>query len=94
MLKESGDVGTEWLIDICNSAIRKYQMIGREAYLFLFTKEKVFHLNVGYIEQFNFLSITMKVFERVLEIKIREQVKIDDRQLGFTHGKVQQMPFL
>ena len=29
----------------------------------------------------------MKVFERVLESKIREQVKINDMQFCFTHGK-------
>ena len=29
----------------------------------------------------------MKVFERLLETKIREQVKIDDMQFGFTHEK-------
>ena len=28
----------------------------------------------------------MKVFERVLETKIREKVKIDDMRFGFTHG--------
>ena len=33
----------------------------------------------------------MKVFERVLETKIRKQVKTDDIQFGFTHGKVQQV---
>ena len=29
----------------------------------------------------------MKVFERVIEEKIREQVKIDDMKFGFMNGK-------
>ena len=53
-----------------------------------FTIEKVIHSNVGLIcRATNLPEHGIKVFERVLESKIKEQVKIDDMQFGFTHGK-------
>ena len=42
----------------------------------------------SYIRAIKLLEHGMKVFERVVESKIREQVNIDDMEFGFTDGKI------
>ena len=49
------------------------------------TKEKVMHLNV--VLGVKLLDHVMKVFERVLEERLRRKVSIDDMQFGFRPGR-------
>ena len=53
MLQASGEPGIDWLTDLPTVSYEKgkYQKIGWEAYLFLFTKEKGDPLGCGLTEQ-------------------------------------------
>ena len=44
-------------------------------------------MECGSYRAIKLLEHGMKVLERVLEMRIREQVKIDEMQFGFTPGK-------
>ena len=79
MLKAAGDQGIEWLCELCNAIIRE-----RKIPIF---KGKGDPLECGSYRAIKLLQHGMKVLERVLEKRIREQVKIDDMQYGFTPGK-------
>ena len=94
MLKASGDVGVDWLIDLYNSVIRVRKVAEDwwRSILVPVCKGKCDPLECGSYREIKLLEHGMKVFERVLENKTREQMKADDMQFGFTHGKVQ-MPF-
>ena len=93
MSKASGVVGLDWLTDLCHSVIRerKYRKIGGEAYVFLFIG-KGDPLECGSRRAIKLLEHGMKVFERVHEIKIREQVKLTICRLDSHMAKLQQMP--
>ena len=89
MLKASGEIGVEWLVDLCNSVIRERKIPEdwRRSVLVPVYKGKGDPLDCGSYRAIKLLEHGMKVVERVLEKRIREQVKIDDMQFGFTSGK-------
>ena len=68
--------------------MERSQMIGRTVGLYQCKKEKVIHWNVDLIvSTIKLLEQAMKVVERVLEQRIRDQVKINNMQFGFTSDK-------
>ena len=85
----SGEVGVDWLTDLCNTVIREWKTPEdwRRSILVPVYKGNGDPLECGSYRAIKLLEHGMKVFERVLESKIREQVKIDDIQFGFTHGE-------
>src|SRR5580692_7598626 len=44
-------------------------------------------LNCGFYRGIKLLDQVMKVFERILETRLRSKVKLDDMQFGFRPGK-------
>ena len=52
-----------------------------------FTKRKVIQWNVDLTGGINLLEHAMKVVERILEHRIRQQIEVDDMQFGFMKSK-------
>jgi len=51
-------------------------------------------LNCGSYRGIKLLDKMMKVFERVIEVRVRRKVNVDDMQFGFPPGKCIWMPYL
>ena len=89
MLKAAGDQDIEWLCELCNAIIveREIPEDWKQTILLPIFKGKGAPLECGSYSAIKLLDPGMKVLERVLEKRIREQVNIDDMQFGFTPGK-------
>lgn len=89
MLKASGEVGAEWLAELCNS-VKKERKISEDSKISVIVP--VYKGKGNPLERESYRAIKviehgMKVIEWVLEIRLREQVKTDNMQFGFTPGK-------
>jgi len=89
MLKAAGEDGVTWVTDICNSIVREGKIPSdwRKSWLVCVYKGKGDALDCGSYRGIKLLDQVMKVFERVLEMRLRDRVKIDDMQFGFCPGK-------
>ena len=89
LMKAAGDVGIEWLTDLCDKIIqeRKIPEDWKKSVIVPVYKGKGSPLECGSYRAIKLLEHAMKVLERVLANRIREQVDIDDMQFGFTPGK-------
>jgi hypothetical protein len=89
MLKASGELGIDWMTDMCNSVISegKLPKDWQRSIIVPVYKGKGDPLECGSYRAIKLLEHCMKVLERILERRIREQVSIDDMQFGFVSGK-------
>ena len=89
MLKAAGEDGVEWVTDLCNAVVRegKIPEDWKKSWLVTVYKGKGDALECGSYRGIKLLDHVMKVFERVIDKKIRSIVKLDDMQFGFTPGK-------
>ena len=89
MLKASDELGVEWMTDLCNVIVRdgKIPDDWKNSLLVPVFKGKGDPLECGSYRAIKLLEQAMKVVERVLEGRIREQVDIDKMQFGFSPGK-------
>lgn len=89
MLKAAGDLGVEWLTDLCNLVISTGEIPSdwKRSTLVPVYKGKGDPLECGSYRAIKLLEQAMKVVERVLEKRIRDQVKVDEMQFGFTPGR-------
>jgi hypothetical protein len=89
MLKAAGEIGAEWMTDLCNSIVLegKIPEDWKDSLLIPVFKGKGDPLECGSYRAIKLLEQAMKVTERVLESRIRDQVTVDDMQFGFTPGK-------
>ena len=89
MMAAGGDLAVEWMTDLCNSIIAEGRIPTdwSKSTLVPLYKGKGDPLECGSYRAIKLLEQGMKVMERVLEKRVRSQVKIDDMQFGFTPGK-------
>ena len=89
MVKASGDVGIKWMTDLCNTILMEGHIPAdwTKSTLIPFYKNKGDPLECGSYRGIKLLEQTLKLYERVLEVRIREQVNIDAMQFGFMPGK-------
>jgi hypothetical protein len=89
MMKAAGDSGVEWMTDLCNMIIREGKIPSdwKRSVLVPVYKGKGDPLECGSYRAIKLLEHAMKVVERVLEWRVREQINIDEMQFGFTPGK-------
>jgi hypothetical protein len=89
MLKASGEAGVQWVTDICNAVVRdgKIPEDWRKSWMVSVYKGKGDALECGSYRGIKLLDQVMKVFERVIEKKVRERVKLDSMQFGFRPGR-------
>jgi len=89
MLQAASDVGIEWLTELCNAIVSEGAIPDdwKGSITIPVYKGKGDPLECGSYRAIKLLEHAMKVVEKVLEKRIREQVKIDDMQFGFMSGK-------
>ena len=89
MLKAAGDEGTRWMTELCNAVVRddKIPKDWSRSWLVNVYKGKGDALECGSYRGIKLVEHAMKVLERVIERRVRNVVKIDSMQLGFTAGK-------
>jgi len=74
MLKAAGEDGVTWVTDICNSIVREGKIPSdwRKSWLVCVYKGKGDALDCGSYRGIKLLDQVMKVFERVLEMRLRD----------------------
>ena len=89
MLKAAGDVGVQWMTDLCNSVISEGHIPEdwTKSILVPLFKGKGDPLACGSYRAIKLLEHGMKLLERVLERRVRSQVEVDEMQFGFMPGK-------
>ena len=89
MIKASGDSGIKWMTELCNSILSEghIPVDWTKSILIPFYKNKGDPLECGSYRGIKLLKQTLKLYERVLEVRIRQQVNIDAMQFGFMPGK-------
>ncbi|XP_065321165.1 uncharacterized protein LOC135928638 [Gordionus sp. m RMFG-2023] len=91
MFKGSDDLGIEWLMNLANQIVTEGTIpedLQRSIIIPVY-KGKGDPLDCGSYRAIKLLEQAMKLFERVLEKRIREQIKIDEMQFCFISGKGQ-----
>jgi hypothetical protein len=89
MLKAAGEAGVIWVTDLCNVIVNdgKIPTDWRKSWMVTVYKGKGDSLECGSYRGIKLLDQVMKVFERVIEAKLRKRVEIDGMQFGFRPGK-------
>ncbi|MBV8233323.1 MAG: hypothetical protein JO329_25390 [Planctomycetaceae bacterium] len=89
LIKASGEIGVKWITELCNGVIRegKIPEDWQKSIIVPIYKGKGDIMQCSSYRAIKLLEHAMKVLERVLEVRIREQVVLDDMQFGFTPGK-------
>jgi len=89
MIKAAGEGGVRWITDICNLVIKEGRVPDdwSKSHVISVFKGKGDALECGSYRGIKLLEHAMKILERVIEVKVRNMVKIDDMQFGFVAGK-------
>ena len=89
LIAASGDTGTEWMADLCNKILDegKIPEDWKKSTMVPLYKKKGDPLLCCNYRGIKLLEQAMKVFERVIETRVRDQVSIDNMQFGFMPKK-------
>jgi hypothetical protein len=89
MLKASGNVGVQWVTDLCNAIVQEGKVPNdwKKSWMVTVYKGKGNALECGSYRGIKLLDHVMKILERVIEKKVRSKVIINDMQFGFRPGK-------
>jgi hypothetical protein len=89
MLKACGELGVEWMTNICNAVVKEGRIPEdwKKSWMVNIYKGKGDALVCGSYRGIKLLEQPMKVLERVVERRIRNIVRIDEMQFGFTPGR-------
>jgi len=89
MLKAAGEVGVEWVTDLCNAIVSEGKIPSdwKKSWMVNVYKGKGDALECGSYRGIKLLDHVMKVLERIIEKKVRDRVSIDDMQFGFRPGR-------
>lgn len=86
MLKASGESGVRWMTDLFNAVVKNRKIPEDWSKSWIY-KGKGDALECNSYRSIKLLEHAMKMFERVIEVRLREKVDIDDMQFGFRAGK-------
>ena len=89
MIQAEGDIGTQWILDLCNGIVKEgcIPEDWKSSMVLPIYKEKGDLMECGSYRGIKLLEHAMKVVERMFEHRIRQQVEVDDMQFGFMKGK-------
>jgi len=89
MLKASGEVGIQWVTDLCNKIVQEGKLPNdwKKSWMVKVYKGKGDALECGSYRGIKLLDHVMKVLERVIENRVRSKVCINDMQFGFRSGR-------
>jgi len=96
MIQATGEIGTEWILDLCNGIVKEGSVPEdwKSSVVLPIYKGKGDPMECGSYRGIKLLEHDMKVVERIFEHRIRQQIVIDDMQFGFMKGREPLMPFL
>jgi len=88
MLKASGG-GAEWVADVCNAVVKdgKIPEDWSKNWLASVYREKGDALECGSYRRIKILKRVLEIIERIINVRVREKVEIDNIQFGFIGGK-------
>jgi hypothetical protein len=89
VLKAAGEVGISWMTDLFNAIVKEGRIPTDwdRSWMINVYKGKGDALQCGSYRGIKLLEHAMKVFERVMEVRLRQKLHIDDMQFGFMPGK-------
>jgi hypothetical protein len=89
MIKAGGEVVIQWMTDLFNAIVMegKVPMDWSKSWLVSIYKGKGDAMDCGSYRGVKLLEHVMKVFERVIEVRVRRIASIDDMQFGFSPGQ-------
>jgi len=89
MLKSAGEDGLRWMTDLFNQIVSEGKIPDdwRKSWIVTVYKGKGDALDCGSYRGIKLLDHAMKVFEKIIEKRVRSQVELDDMQFGFSPGK-------
>ena len=87
MIQATGDIGTQWVLDLCNSIVKEGSIPEdwKSSVVLSIYKGKGDPIECGSCRGIKLLEYAMKVVERIFEHRIRQQIEIDDMQLSLIH---------
>ena len=89
MTQSTGDIGIQWIRDLCIGIVKEgcIPEDWKSSMVLPIYKGKGGPRECGSYRGIKLLEHAMKVVERILENRIRQQIDIDDMQFGFMKGK-------
>jgi len=89
MIQATGDIRTQWILDLCNGIVKEGSIPQdwKSSVVLPIYKGKGDPMECGSYRGIKLLEHAMKVVERIFEHRIRQQIEIDDMQFGFMKGK-------
>jgi len=89
MIKTTEDIGTQWILDLCNGIVKEgcIPEDWKSSVVLPFYKGKGDPMESGSYRGIKLLEHAIKLVERMFEHRIRQQIDIDDMQFGFMKGK-------
>jgi Reverse transcriptase (RNA-dependent DNA polymerase) len=89
LLKASGEDGVQWVTNVCNKVVSDgcIPEDWSKSWMVNVYKGKGDALECGSYHGIKLLDHVMKVLERVIEVRVRNVVKVDPMQFGFSPGK-------
>src|SRR5206468_7315013 len=89
MIKAAGEAGERWMTDLFNQVIAEGKIPDdwRKSLMVTVYKGKGDALDCGSYRGIKLLDHAMKVFERIIEKRLRAKVNLDDMQFGFRPGR-------
>jgi len=92
MLVAAGDVGVQWMVDLCNAIVQEGKVTDDwctdwcTSWIVSVYKGKGDAMDCGLYRGIKLFEHALKVFERFMDARIRKIVKIDDMQFGCQSG--------
>ena len=89
MIQATGEMGTQWLLDLCNGIVKEGSLPQdwKSSVVLPIYKGKSDRMECGSYSGIKLLEHAMKVVQRIFEQRIRQQIETDDMQFGFMKGK-------
>jgi len=85
MIQATGDIGTQWILDLCNGIMKEgcTPEVWKSSVVLSIYKGKADPMECGSYIGIKLLEHAMKVMETIFEHRIWQQIDIDDMQFGF-----------
>jgi len=89
MIQATGDIEIQWILDLCNGALKKGSIPEdwKSTVVLPIYKGKRDPMEFGSYRGIKLLEHAMKVVVRIFEYRIRQQIESDDIQFEFMKGK-------
>jgi len=86
--KTTGDIGTQWILDLCNGIVKEgcIPEDWKSSVLLPIYKGIGDPMECGCYRGIKLLKHTMRVVERISEDRIQQEIDIDDMEFGFIKG--------